>query len=583
MSAPSGFTVSLIGSTSFFSGLLASPPPIGNTTPNTGAFTALTATGFTSQTIATQNLTISSPLLGASGGTGVNNTSLIPALASGSTTTRTLAARFADTVNVLDWGVAAANSATINGVALQALLDANPAANILFPPGAYNILGPIFLSDQTQRNFSGTISGFGATITWTNNGNASDTDATMQRGLCAYPRSLSLNSDVTGITRVVLTGLTLVGPAHGTAVYMANSQDVRFDDLKFGASRYNIVNECCINMLYEKVNFSAYTNAGLGLLMLGDTTRVYYGPYGGVPNGNPLLSYWNDSPTIASCGFTGIVVGGIGHLLDHGSQAEDIRLCTGTYFYSGVSGEAIYGIVARNGNWKLDTCWFENVNYPVRLIGGNASEGGSSTTLTGVTAAEPSGTYALSNIPDGYAYYFSAADCFTSKCLIDYNLNGIQAAGGTALLGPNVSANSSVYYVQAVLSSQATIVDMGVSFTSRTGGYQNVTYAKYVLIPSLWTISPPQTVNAATYTVALTDYSLIFTTTACTVSLPNPAFCPGRILKLQNISNITVLAAGGNVTPLGSTTPGGAILAATAGKFAELQSDGTYWRTLSAN
>jgi len=45
MSAPSGFTVSLIGSTSFFSGLLASPPPIGNTTPNTGAFTALTATG----------------------------------------------------------------------------------------------------------------------------------------------------------------------------------------------------------------------------------------------------------------------------------------------------------------------------------------------------------------------------------------------------------------------------------------------------------------------------------------------------------------------------------------------------------
>ena len=45
MSAPSGFTVSLIGSTSFFSGLLASPPPIGNKTPNTGAFTALTTTG----------------------------------------------------------------------------------------------------------------------------------------------------------------------------------------------------------------------------------------------------------------------------------------------------------------------------------------------------------------------------------------------------------------------------------------------------------------------------------------------------------------------------------------------------------
>ena len=43
--APSGFTTSIIGSTSFFQGLLASPPPIGSTTPNSGAFTTLTTTG----------------------------------------------------------------------------------------------------------------------------------------------------------------------------------------------------------------------------------------------------------------------------------------------------------------------------------------------------------------------------------------------------------------------------------------------------------------------------------------------------------------------------------------------------------
>ena len=43
--APSGFTTSIIGSTSFFQGLLASPPSIGSTTPNSGAFTTLTTTG----------------------------------------------------------------------------------------------------------------------------------------------------------------------------------------------------------------------------------------------------------------------------------------------------------------------------------------------------------------------------------------------------------------------------------------------------------------------------------------------------------------------------------------------------------
>jgi hypothetical protein len=93
----------------------------------------------------------------------------------------------------------------------------------------------------------------------------------------------------------------------------------------------------------------------------------------------------------------------------------------------------------------------------------------------------------------------------------------------------------------------------------------------------------PSLTNAATYTVATTDVSLRFTTTACTVTLPTAASFTGRVLYLNNVTAIAVTSASSNVIPLGSNTAGTAILAATAGKFAMIQSDGTNWITMMAN
>lgn len=93
----------------------------------------------------------------------------------------------------------------------------------------------------------------------------------------------------------------------------------------------------------------------------------------------------------------------------------------------------------------------------------------------------------------------------------------------------------------------------------------------------------PSLVNAATYATATTDVSLRFTTTACTVTLPSAASFSGRILYLNNVTAIAVTSSANNVIPLGSNTAGTAILAATAGKFAMIQSDGTNWITMMAN
>jgi hypothetical protein len=96
-------------------------------------------------------------------------------------------------------------------------------------------------------------------------------------------------------------------------------------------------------------------------------------------------------------------------------------------------------------------------------------------------------------------------------------------------------------------------------------------------------LSSPSLVSASAYSVAATDVSLRFTTTACTVTLPAAASFPGRILYLNNVTAILVTSGSANVKPLGSDTAGTAILAATAGKFAMIQSDGSYWITMMAN
>ena len=93
----------------------------------------------------------------------------------------------------------------------------------------------------------------------------------------------------------------------------------------------------------------------------------------------------------------------------------------------------------------------------------------------------------------------------------------------------------------------------------------------------------PQSITAATYTATSTDSSLIFSTTNNTLTLPTASTCSGRVLYVKNISANSVVSASTNVVPLGSASTGTAILAATAGKFAMLQSDGTNWVIMMAN
>lgn len=93
----------------------------------------------------------------------------------------------------------------------------------------------------------------------------------------------------------------------------------------------------------------------------------------------------------------------------------------------------------------------------------------------------------------------------------------------------------------------------------------------------------PAQVDSATYTVLSSDTSVIFHTTPCTVTLPDPTTHNGRVLFFKNRSAIAIVSDASNVKPLATDIAGTDILSASAGKFAMLQSDGTSWIIMMAN
>lgn len=68
-----------------------------------------------------------------------------------------------------------------------------------------------------------------------------------------------------------------------------------------------------------------------------------------------------------------------------------------------------------------------------------------------------------------------------------------------------------------------------------------------------------------------------------TATLPAASSWVGRKVRVKTVAAFTVISASSNVVPLAGGAAGTAILAATAGKYAELVSDGTNWVAMAGN
>lgn len=94
------------------------------------------------------------------------------------------------------------------------------------------------------------------------------------------------------------------------------------------------------------------------------------------------------------------------------------------------------------------------------------------------------------------------------------------------------------------------------------------------------TNNAPPAIKTASFTLGANENNVICNGASAnvTVTLPAASSAPGREIRLKNLSGTyTVVSASSNVKPIGSDTAGTAILAASAGAWAMLVSDGTNW------
>lgn len=96
-------------------------------------------------------------------------------------------------------------------------------------------------------------------------------------------------------------------------------------------------------------------------------------------------------------------------------------------------------------------------------------------------------------------------------------------------------------------------------------------------------LAAPTTVTG-NYNALDTDSNIVFNAVgSCILNLPAASSAPGRIYRVRTIANQTVVSGASNVIPITGGAAGTAILPATAGKWVDLQSDGTSWQIIAGN
>jgi hypothetical protein len=252
-------------------------------------------------------------------------------------------------------------------------------------------------------------------------------------------------------------------------------------------------------------------------------------------------------------------------------------------------------VTALNGSWANGPVFGNGVFFAMtNAIGGSQTTQGASST-DGVT-------WTNRNVGTAYSWqwlqfvgnqFFLNGSAFLTG---NYNyVRSTNAVTWTLSTNPesgayfqNMSYYNGLYYANTTSLNIWTSTD-GANWTLNNSNYPGGLWTSpaYQTNQSSYSYVPQVTngsITGTTYTVGQYDKYLTFLTTAtCTVTLPAAYNYPNREITIKNLAAFAINSASSNVIPLGSNTAGTAIVAATAGKYVTLVSNGLYWVVMDGN
>lgn len=195
---------------------------------------------------------------------------------------------------------------------------------------------------------------------------------------------------------------------------------------------------------------------------------------------------------------------------------------------------------------------------PTLKFTGTWFTGGSATTTKPHFLIEPSGTTSTNWSTSGTGLGVNAASGFGGR-LIDAQIAGVHKFyldnGGNVVFSGNLAFQGSISNNN---SGVLKIASSGIAFSDYNGQ------------------------TGTTYSLQAADTAVTFNNASgCTVTLGTAT--SGRTVIFRTIAAGAIISAGSNVVPVAGGAAGTAILAATAGKWATLQSDGTNWQIIQSN
>lgn len=159
---------------------------------------------------------------------------------------------------------------------------------------------------------------------------------------------------------------------------------------------------------------------------------------------------------------------------------------------------------------------------------------------------------------------------------------GVGTGNGTVTLVAGVGSVNGITLIGQVTDSGALTLGgtlTGVDLTTQITGVLPVANGGTGLA-----VRPTVVTKTADFALADTEGWVINNKTGstCTVTLPAASSAPGRAVTFKNLQSQTLISASSNVVPIGSATPGTAILSASVGVWATLVSDGTNWVVMAS-